>query len=268
MLPATWHILNAGVARRLSRVSVLARDRGDYEVAAILYVRGRRIEGLRMLKNLSKKPAQFEYDSQEYAQALVKAPSWVTSTIFFHSHPISDIPSCVDVASARPGNQMIFGCSSRSFVLYKYPRYLRKRAKKLDRWQKPFKVMRDNELPLYVETGLKSFDSTILKGEIHRLFFSNLRRQLYEFLKETVQVMDSRGSEVIQLSMTLDRECLLDRLFGGLEHYVQFPKHKPVKKKLKEIGFYEEDFIITAYELFYDFSSYTISQEKNWITIS
>ncbi len=121
MLPTTWHILSAGIARRLFRASLLARDQGDYEVTAILYVKGRWIEGLRMLKNLSKKPGKFECEGEEYDRGLAKAPSWATSTVFFHSHPISDEPSCADVASARSGNQMIFGCSSRSFYLYRYP---------------------------------------------------------------------------------------------------------------------------------------------------
>ncbi len=123
--------------------------------------------------------------------------------------------------------------------------------------------MQGYELPLYVETGVKSFDATILMGEVHRRFLGTLRRYLYEFLKETVQVMDSRGREVIQTPFALAREYLLDRLFGGLECYVQFPKHEAPKKKLKGLGFYEEDFIISAYNIFYHFNGYIISQEED-----
>ncbi len=262
MLPITWHILSAGIARRLLKASLLARDRGDYEVTAILYVKGKRIEGLRMLKNFRKEAGKFECKGEEYDKAIAMAPSWATAHLFFHSHPISDEPSRSDVLSARSGNQMIFECSSRSFYLYQYSRKLRKVAKKEGEWKFASNEIRSCTLPLYVETGVKSFDATILKGEVHKRFKGTLRRYLYEFLQGIVQGMDSRGCVVIPHRFTLDREYALDQLFGGLEYYVQFPQHEAPKKKLVEIGFLDEDFIVSAYSIFYQLNSYTISQQK------
>ncbi|GEM_PF-3111646 len=131
MLPKTWYIICAPVADQLTKAAFRARNKGDFEMAALLYVQGRRIKGCRLLRNLSKKPSSYECDYHEYTKAINNRPKWATSYIFFHSHPISEGPSCSDVRSAGLKElNVIFDCVSGTFHMYRYTRSIRKEAKK------------------------------------------------------------------------------------------------------------------------------------------
>jgi len=256
MLPKSWHVMSASVANRLARACLCARDKGNFEVSALLYTRGRRIEGYSVLTNLSKEPGRWLGDPEEYSEAIDKLPQWATSAIFFHSHPSGATPSCRDVrltSSLAPN--MIFDCVTRTFFLYRYPRIVRKEAREREDWRDIGRIVEMCRAPLYVETGVKCFDSSVMEGRKHSGLVATLRKRVYGYLRDTVSLFAPRGLEVIGPAEYRTREDILARLLDGLEYYVQFPKHEKPKKRLKDLEFYEEDFLVASYELFYVLST-------------
>lgn len=262
--------MSASAANSLTQAALRAKDEGDFEIVGILYVRGRRIEGYQFLRNLSKVPGSFECSRREYKTAVEKAPRWATSTIFFHSHLLSSMPSCTDVRAAALGQlNLIYNCSGNEFILYYYPRSVRQEAKIRDTWRNSNAVETLCRKPLYVETGIRSFDATVIQGKKHPRLITSLRKEMHHYLWERIRILKEDGSAVVVPARHFQRETVLTRLFEGLEYYIDFRKMKKSKKQLNGLSsFYETDFLVTAYELLFSLLSYTISQEKDWLANS
>jgi len=260
MLPKSCFILEYDVAQKLVTESRKAIKQNQQEIGAILYTKRNIIKDVKFIKNLTTRPGHIEWDIDEYDKIIQNNKKRLIPSIHFHSHPLTDYLSVNDIKSSRNEiNEMIFDYPTGNFLLFKIPERIRKNIRKNISHKHLQDISKNSRIPLYVETGVYAIDYSIVKGIKHPQLIQSVKQLMEKCLSDFKYLSLIKHDQLPdRIKAIFDKKAdILNRMFDGLEYYIQFPKSAKPKGRMKGINQIESDFLAAAYDAFYSFELYS-----------
>jgi len=155
---------------------------------------------------------------------------------------------------------MIYSSPTCKFNLYRYTQSAKRIAKSDLSRQETEVEFAKCQIPLYVKTGIKSFDQSIITGKKHPRFKSVLESKIKRYMIDTLALL-SNSEKHLNNEPSVDyriAESTLDHFFDSLQYYTKLRDRPKPKRKMKMLTSDEQEYILWAEDLFCSLGGYWV----------
>ena len=246
MIPKSWFVLEARVADKLATASLDAIENGWRLAGAVVYCAGKFLRRASLVENISEDPGVMRWHREKLNKALSTVPPQCDPGVLFHSQCFSDYLSRSTILGTPPRKKvLVFETSPCEFYLFRISREARSVASSPNpSIEELGDVSKRGRLPLYVKTGIKALDDSIITGVKHEALVATVHREIRKTIRAEIlsNTWTGKAQSLESLRRQTFRFSRLGRFFEGLQLYIPLNYDSGMRRTRRMRGLSEIEF--------------------------